>query len=570
LFAGKRADFYRPNPMQRPFNDGAEQPPAHSGRTQPFPFVFSAALLLAVSAAASTAPTTYVASSEIPPAPMREFRGAWVATVGNIDWPSKKDLTTAEQKAELTRIMDRAVQLNLNAIVFQVRPACDAMYASQLEPWSEYLTGTMGKPPQPFYDPLALAVEEAHKRGLELHAWFNPYRAGHPSSKSLVSSNHISKQHPELVRQYGKYLWLDPGEKAVQDYSLSVVMDVVRRYDIDGVHFDDYFYPYKEKDNAGTEMEFPDDATWRRVARNSKMDRDDWRRENINSFIQRVYSSIKASKPWVKFGISPFGIWRPGNPSQIDGFDAYGKLYADSRKWLSKGWVDYFAPQLYWSIASKEQSYPVLLRWWRQQNSKGRNIYPGLDATKTVGRPNADDGEMSRRRERWAPDEIVNQIRQTRTEPGVTGHILWNMKSVMRGTNLAVSLLRDVYSQPALVPASPWLGANPVPKPSLSVFEQGQGVKISWAAGNGELPAFWVLQTRTNSSWMTQILPGSRLNQTLQNKPQALSIRAVNRTGVLSASSTVVLEPQAATSASSQKGKPKSSSRKISAPKPTD
>src|SRR5207302_90497 len=176
---------------------------------------------------------TYQPSRVAAPGPFREFRGAWVATVGNIDWPSRKDLTVPEQKAELVAIMDRAVQLKLNAIIFQVRPACDALYASDIEPWSEYLTGTMGKAPEPFYDPLAFAVEEAHKRGLELHAWFNPYRARILASQSPVSASHVSKSRPQLVRQYGKHLWLDPGEKEVQDYSLSVVMDVVKRYDID-------------------------------------------------------------------------------------------------------------------------------------------------------------------------------------------------------------------------------------------------------------------------------------------------------------------------------------------------
>jgi len=257
----------------------------------------------------------------------------------------------AGQKAELLAILDRAAQLRLNAIIFQVRPACDALYASPIEPWSEYLTGAMGKAPQPFYDPLTFAVEEAHKRGLELHAWFNPYRAAHPSAKSPIASNHISKTKPSLVRRYGKHLWLDPGEKEVQDYSLSVVMDVVRRYDVDGVHFDDYFYPYKESEGG-----FPDDASWKRFGAGGKLSRDDWRRENVNTFIRRVYETIKAAKPWVKFGVSPFGIWRPGNPSSVQGLDAYQELYADSRKWLQNAWVDYFTPQLYWRIIAPRQS----------------------------------------------------------------------------------------------------------------------------------------------------------------------------------------------------------------------
>src|SRR5258707_7009726 len=208
------------------------------------------ATLLLISTACLSPAATYGPAKVIPAKRVSEFRAAWVATVANIDWPSKKGLSTAEQKAELIAILDRAAQLKLNAIIFQVRPACDAMYQSSLEPWSEYLTGVEGQPPAPFYDPLAFAIEEAHQRGLELHAWFNPYRARHLSSKGAASATHISKTHPELVRHYGKYLWLDPGEKEVQQYSLNVVMDVVKRYDIDGVHFDDYFYPYKENDAA--------------------------------------------------------------------------------------------------------------------------------------------------------------------------------------------------------------------------------------------------------------------------------------------------------------------------------
>src|ERR1041385_3774697 len=219
-------------------------------------FVFSGMLLLSLAARAGT----YEPASVSPPKPLREFRGAWVATVANIDWPSSKTLSSAEQKAELIALLDRAAQLRLNAVVFQVRPACDAMYPSKIEPWSEYLTGTMGKPPQPFYDPLAFAITEAHKRGLELHAWFNPYRARSSQTASeTVSPNHISRTHPELVKRYGTFLWLDPGEPAVRDYSLSVVMDVVKRYDVDGVQFDDYFYA--EGKDVGTSSDFPDDAS---------------------------------------------------------------------------------------------------------------------------------------------------------------------------------------------------------------------------------------------------------------------------------------------------------------------
>ena len=375
-------------------------------------------------------------SNLIPPKLPREFRGVWIATVANIDWPSKPGLSTADQKKELVAILDRAAQLKLNAVMFQVRPACDAMYASKIEPWSEYLTGTMGKAPQPFYDPLAFAIEQAHKRGLELHAWFNPYRAHHFQTVSPISANHISRTHPNLVRSYGKYLWLDPGEPEVQDYSLSVVMDVVKRYDVDGVHFDDYFYLDPQDAGAGNQ-DFPDDASWKKYGERSGLSRDDWRRENVNSFIERVYHSIKAMKPWVKFGISPRGIWRPGNPPQIKGRDAYATLFADSRKWLAKGWVDYLAPQLYWPIEQRDQSFPALLDWWTKQNLKDRDIFAGIAAFNAP---------------RWTPEEIPNQIRLVRKQNGAGGYIFYSAKSLMSNTPLTEKLEHEINLQPALTP----------------------------------------------------------------------------------------------------------------------
>jgi uncharacterized lipoprotein YddW (UPF0748 family) len=500
----------------------------------------SLALLVATLAfAANSFGLTYQESSIKPPAPLREFRAAWVATVANIDWPSRKGLSTAEQKAELLAILDRAARLRLNAIIFQVRPACDALYASEIEPWSEFLTGTMGKAPEPYYDPLAFAIKEAHKRGLELHAWFNPYRAGHPSAKSPVSANHITKKHPDLVRHYGRQVWLDPGEKEVQEYSLSVVMDVVRRYDVDGVHFDDYFYPYKELDRSGNEMDFPDEASWKRFGAGGKLERDDWRRENVNAFVEKVYASIKAAKPSVKFGISPFGIWRPENPPQIKGFDAYSKLYADSRKWLTKGWVDYFAPQLYWSIDSQEQSFPVLLKWWTQQNSKKRHLFPGLDDTKTVSL--GLDATAERNRKRWPDQEILNQIRLSRKQSGVDGHIHWNMKSLMRNQALDDELQTQIYTQPALVPASPWLGDGALPKPALVVAEANANkLRLTWTAGPGSKAWLWLVQARSGGEWRTEILSGENMSATwTRDLPEVVAISAVDKNGNLSAAAAV-------------------------------
>ncbi|MEP6662905.1 MAG: family 10 glycosylhydrolase, partial [Verrucomicrobiota bacterium] len=229
---------------------------------------------------------TGFAAVSSPPKVLREFRAAWVPSVGNSEWPSKRGLPVAEQKAELIAILDRAEKMNLNAIILQVRPACDALYASKIEPWSEYLTGAMGQAPSPFYDPLAFAVTEAHRRGLELHAWVNPFRARTKLAGSPISSNHVIKKHPGWIIDYGKYLWLDPGQKTAQDYSLSVILDIVNRYDIDGLHMDDYFYPYIEKDEAKKNIPFPDDASWQAYqAAGGKLSRGDWRRQNVNTLV---------------------------------------------------------------------------------------------------------------------------------------------------------------------------------------------------------------------------------------------------------------------------------------------
>jgi uncharacterized lipoprotein YddW (UPF0748 family) len=483
---------------------------------------------------------TYEPSTLAPPAPPREFRGVWVATVANIDWPSQEGLSTAQQKAELLSILDRAVRLRLNAVIFQVRPACDAMYASALEPWSEYLTGRMGQAPTPFYDPLDFAISEAHKRGLELHAWFNPYRARHISAKSAIAASHITRTHPQIVRSYGKYLWLDPGEPGVQEHTFSVVMDVVQRYDIDAVHFDDYFYPFKEKDSAGRELDFPDEASWKQFGAKGRLNRDDWRRQNVNLLIQRVYRAIKITKPWVKFGISPFGIWRPGNPPRTTGLDVYSKLYADSRKWLAKGWVDYFAPQLYWPIDSPEQPFPVLLRWWAEQNTTERNLWVGLDATKAAENRNR--------------EEIAAQIRLARRQTGVSGQVFYSMKSLMNNADLDATLQREAYSHSALVPASPWLSCALPARPRLTArIRGGEQVKISWESGGTEKPFLWILQTRTDGQWATEILPAATVSKILDARPpEAVAVSAVGHCATLGPSATLEMRSSEAPRAKKQ------------------
>jgi len=473
------------------------------------PILLSCFLCLAAGAA------SYVPSKTVPPKPPREMRAAWIASVANIDWPSTNAITTAQQKAELIAMFERARVLKLNTIIFQVRPGCDALYASSREPWSEYLTGSMGKAPQPFFDPLAFAVEEAHKRGIELHAWFNPFRARHALAKSPAAAGHISRIHPELVKQYGKSLWLDPGLPAVRDYSLGVIMDVVRRYDIDGVHIDDYFYPYKEKDSSGKELDFPDDSSWQKYGAGGKLGRDDWRRENVNVFVHQLYDSIKAAKPWVKFGISPFGIWRPGEPAQVQGLDAYGKLYADSRKWIQNGWADYFAPQLYWSIKAQGQSFPALLDWWCAQNQKHRLVTPGIATGKASGP--------------WTPAEIVEQIRTTRKQTGTAGHIHWSMSELMHDSALVSALQRDVYTGPALVPASPETPAPPL-QPNVSAMLAGRSVVVTFRPGATNDPAGWLVQSRFHGSWTWHVLPRTSRTFHFDNSvPEVISVAVLDR-----------------------------------------
>lgn len=492
-----------------------------------FKVIFFTVLLLSIIIPVRSQEVPLNIGNITPPALIREFRGAWVATVANIDFPSKPTLTTEEQKTELIAILDRAATLKLNAVIFQVRPGCDALYSSPYEPWSEFLTGQMGKPPEPFYDPLAFAVAEAHKRGLELHAWFNPYRAYHAQAKSPIPSNHISKTQPELVKQYGNYLWLDPGEKAVQDYSLKVIMDVVSRYDIDGVHIDDYFYPYPQRNEQNQLIDFPDEPSWQKyLASGGQLNRADWRRENINTFVRQMYRSVKKEKLWVKVGISPFGVWKPGYPPSISnsdkgvGFNAYEQIYADSRKWLQNGWLDYFSPQLYWKIEQTQQSYPVLLNWWLEQNTKNRNIFPGI-YTSRVGR--------------WDANEIAYQIKTTRGFSKESGNIHFSMKSLMENKGGITDLLaKDVYAQPALIPAFGWLNNAFPGKPELKISRNIKSGKIKfiWQSAQQKIQ-LWVLQIQKGSDWTTEILPGIQNSYELDdNQIESFAISGVTRYGI--------------------------------------
>jgi uncharacterized lipoprotein YddW (UPF0748 family) len=498
---------------------------------------FAAALILLAGAAPLRAQTD-------PPPVARELRAVWVATVDNMDWPSKAGLPASEQQAELIAILDKLVQLRMNAVVLQVRPAADALYRSELEPWSEVLTGAMGG--DPGYDPLAFAITEAHKRGLELHAWINPYRARYSLTRP-ASKNHVSRTHPELVRKYGPYLWMDPGDPRVRDLTTRVVLDIVRRYDIDALHMDDYFYPYKET-VRGRELPFPDDATWQRYVRGGgKLARDDWRRENVNLLVHQLGDAIHNVKPWVRFGISPFGIWRPGYPASVRGLDQYTELYADARKWLRQGWVDYFTPQLYWSTDKPQQRYDELLKWWVDENVMHRHMWPGNYT-----------GKMLLPAFQWRTSEILEQIRLTRAQAGATGNVHFSMKVFFENPDgLVERLASGPYAQPALVPATTWLSVGSPAAPTVSVrTTSGRAmleilptarpavpIGVGGTSTVSSTPWLWVVQSRGAAGWTTEIVPAAVRSRPLapsgSAQPREVRVTAIDRLGVASTPATV-------------------------------
>jgi uncharacterized lipoprotein YddW (UPF0748 family) len=417
----------------------------------------------------------------------REFRGVWVASVWNSDWPSKAGLSVAEQKAELTEIVTKLQTLNFNALIFQVRPEGDALYESQLEPWSGWISGTQGKAPEPFYDPLAFAIAECHKRNIEIHAWFNPYRASTSTDSAKTVRPHIAVTNPESVYLWKTQRWMDPGLKIVQDRAYNVILDVVKRYDIDGIHLDDYFYPYPIEGQP-----FPDDKTYAAYkATGGTLSLGDWRRDNVNKMVQRLWQGIKVTKPHVKFGISPFGIYRPGQPAGIAGLDAYNVLYADSKKWLEQGWIDYIAPQLYWRTDQPQQSYPALLKWWTDVNTKQRHVYAGNNLTEPSNKSRESD-------------EIEKQVKISRSQAAhlSLGNIFFNL-SVLRENSqgIADKFQSLLYNKPALPPTMSWQDTIPLPPP---IELQVNNRKLSWQPGDNQPVRSWTLYRQTGDTWTIQ------------------------------------------------------------------
>lgn len=394
--------------------------------------------------------------SQLKAQPKYEFRGVWIATVDNIDWPTYGNWDSEKQKAEFISILDMHQRNGMNAMVVQVRPSGDAFYPSQYEPWSQWLTGTQGKPPSPYYDPLQFMIEETHKRGMEFHAWLNPYRAVFNTNTSSIAPNHITRIHPEWFLKYGDKKYFDPGNKAAQQFVVDVVRDIVKRYDVDAIHMDDYFYPYRIPGK-----EFPDDISYRKSG--STLSKDDWRRSNVDTIIRVLSKTIKQEKKLCRFGISPFGVWRnkdkdPEGSDSRAGQTNYDDLYADILLWLKKGWVDYVTPQLYREIGDDKIAYEKLLDWW-SRHSYGRHIYIGHGIYRGAGR-----GETAG----WGnPNQIPEQIKILRRNPNVQGSIYFSSKTFSRNPSGWNDSLQDnYYKYPALLPPMRWID-NEKPWPPI-------------------------------------------------------------------------------------------------------
>lgn len=422
-------------------------------------------------------------------APKREFRGVWIATVTNIDWPSKPGLNAAQQQQELIGILDRHKKTGINAIMLQIRPTADAFYAKSRELWSHWLVGQQGLEPAEGYDPLAFAIKQCHIRGMELHAWFNPYRAT-MSAKQAVSPKHITKTQPQLFYNYGGQKLFDPGLPEAREYITQVILDVVKGYDIDGVHFDDYFYPYPISGQQIT-----DNQTFEKYG-NGFNNIADWRRNNVDLLIKMVSDSVHHYKKHIKFGVSPFGIWRNYREdtlgSKTSGLSNYAALFADSRKWVKEGWVDYINPQVYFSFKRNAAPFQILIDWWAN-NIFGRHLYIGQAAYLV------NPMMTGRSASYFRFDEIPKQIRAMRQNNRVQGSVFFSSKSMYTVANaVSDSLRNDLYKYPALPPQMPWLDDVPPNKPQeLKAEATAHGVQLKWLrpakAADGETASGYVV-----------------------------------------------------------------------------
>ncbi|MEO8820314.1 MAG: family 10 glycosylhydrolase [Ginsengibacter sp.] len=386
-----------------------------------------------------------------------EFRGVWVATVDNIDFPSSKFLSSQAQRDEFIKLVEMNKRNGMNALIVQIRPASDAFYPSEYEPWSEFLTGKQGTPPNPYYDPLKFMITETHKRGMEFHAWMNPYRAEFNIYKSSISPNHITRLHPEWFITYGNTKYFDPGNKDAQKFVVNVVRDVVKRYDIDAIHFDDYFYPYHI---AG--KEFMDTASFRKYG--NGMSLSDWRRSNVDSIIVHLSKAIKEENKYCQFGISPFGVWRniaddPEGSNTKAGVTNYDGLYADILLWLKNKWIDYIVPQLYWEVSQKVVGFKVLTDWWAR-HTYGRQLYIGQGIYRA----------LEARSYAWKnKNELPDQIQFLRQYPQIQGSVFFSSSTFKSNPNgWSDSLRNNYYKYPAIPPPMNWIDSAKPVAPILS------------------------------------------------------------------------------------------------------
>lgn len=411
--------------------------------------------------------------------PKREFRGAWIQCVNG----QFEGMPTAKMQSTLTYQLDELQKDGCNVIIFQVRPECDALYESKLEPWSRFLTGTQGKAPSPYWDPLQWMITECHKRGMELHAWINPYRAKTKTTK-VLANNHIAKAHPEMVFPYDGLTILNPALKEIREHICNVVRDIVTRYDVDGLHIDDYFYPYPV---AGVNI--PDDADFQRF-NNGIKNKNDWRRFNVNVFIQELSETIHKAKPWVKFGVSPFGIYRnkksdPQNGSQTNGLQNYDDLYADVLLWVNNGWLDYCVPQIYWQIGHTAADYDELIHWWNRYCAK-RPLVIGEDVERTVQHKDPRDPNKH---------QLEAKMQLHQALPNVKGTVLWYAKAAVDNIGNYGTMLRTNYWRtPALQPEMSFLGSKSPAKVSK--------VKPVWVEDGYVL--FWTAPKAKKNDWQTE------------------------------------------------------------------
>lgn len=369
--------------------------------------------------------------------PKREFRGAWLHVIGQTQWQSK---STEEAKRYIREQLDKLHDAGCNAVIFQVRPTADALYKSDLEPWSTWLTGKRGKAPVPMWDPLEYCLQEAHKRGMEFHAWLNPYRVT-SNEKEILPSDHMANKNPHLFFKYRGQVLFDPAWQENRDFICEVIRDITGRYDVDAIHIDDYFYPYPKKG-----LDIPDQASYAKFG--NGMQKSDWRRKNVDLLIEQIHKTIKSEKPWVRFGVSPFGIWRnrQNDPrgSESSGLQNYDDLYADVILWADKGWIDYLAPQLYWNLDTKAAPSRKLAKWWND-NASAVDIYIGQDVNRTM--TTADPGNND-------TNELDTKVRLSRELPNIGGNIWWSGYWVTQNLKgVADSLAMKYQSTIALPPA---------------------------------------------------------------------------------------------------------------------